>query len=43
VAEVVSALKDFSGALIIVSHDATFIEDISIERAIELMVRGIVA
>ena len=33
---VVSALKRFKGALIVVSHDTTFIEEIGIEKAIEI-------
>jgi ATPase subunit of ABC transporter with duplicated ATPase domains len=34
--EIVSALKRFRGALIVVSHDTTFIEEIGIEKAIEI-------
>lgn len=37
VEEMVSALSGFRGALIVVSHDLTFIEGIEIERTIELM------
>ena len=33
---VASALKGFRGALIVVSHDVTFLEEIGIERVIEL-------
>jgi ATPase subunit of ABC transporter with duplicated ATPase domains len=36
VEELVSALRGFGGALIIVSHDATLIEDIGVERVIDL-------
>lgn len=41
IAELVSALQDFDGTLIVVSHDATFIADIGIERVIELSARGL--
>lgn len=34
--EIVSALKRFRGALIVVSHDTTFIAEIGIEKAIEI-------
>jgi ATPase subunit of ABC transporter with duplicated ATPase domains len=34
--ELVSAMSDYRGALIVVSHDITFLEEIGIERAIEL-------
>jgi len=34
--EIISALKGFRGALIVVSHDLTFIEDIEIDKVIEL-------
>jgi ATPase subunit of ABC transporter with duplicated ATPase domains len=36
VGELVSALRGFGGAMIVVSHDSTFIEDISVERVIDL-------
>ncbi|MGH9937821.1 MAG: ATP-binding cassette domain-containing protein, partial [Blastocatellia bacterium] len=36
VEELVSALRNFGGVLIVVSHDATFIEEIGIERVIDL-------
>lgn len=36
----VSALNHFYGVLIIVSHDTAFIEEISVEREIELQSRG---
>jgi ATPase subunit of ABC transporter with duplicated ATPase domains len=36
VEELVSALRGFGGALIVVSHDATFIEEIDVERVIDL-------
>jgi ATPase subunit of ABC transporter with duplicated ATPase domains len=34
--EIVSALKRFRGALIVVSHDTTFIAEIGIERVVEI-------
>jgi ATPase subunit of ABC transporter with duplicated ATPase domains len=34
--ELISALRNYRGALIAVSHDATFLEEIGIERVIEL-------
>jgi ATPase subunit of ABC transporter with duplicated ATPase domains len=36
VEELVSALRGFGGAVIVVSHDTTFIEDIGVERVIDL-------
>ncbi len=36
VEELVSALRNFGGVLIVVSHDETFIEEIGIERMIDL-------
>jgi len=36
VEELVSALRGFGGALIVVSHDAAFIEEIGVERVIDL-------
>jgi ATPase subunit of ABC transporter with duplicated ATPase domains len=36
VEELVSALRGFGGALIVVSHDITFIEEIGVERVIDL-------
>jgi len=36
IAEMVSALKRFRGALIVVSHDTTFIEEIGIEKMVEI-------
>jgi len=36
VEELVSALLDFGGALIVVSHDAAFIEELGVERVIDL-------
>ena len=36
VEELVSALRDFRGALIVVSHDITFVEEIGVERVIDL-------
>src|SRR5262245_22472725 len=36
VEELVSALRNFGGVLIVVSHDITFIEEIGIERVIDL-------
>lgn len=36
VEEVASALKGFRGALIVVSHDVTFLDEIGIERVVEL-------
>jgi len=36
VKELVSALRNFGGVLIVVSHDITFIEEIGIERVIDL-------
>jgi ATPase subunit of ABC transporter with duplicated ATPase domains len=36
VEELISALRDFGGALIVVSHDITFIEEIGVERVIDL-------
>jgi ATPase subunit of ABC transporter with duplicated ATPase domains len=36
--ELVSAMSDYRGALIVVSHDITFIEEIGIERVIDLTV-----
>jgi len=32
----VSALRNYQGALIVVSHDVTFAEDLDIERTIDL-------
>ena len=36
IAALASALIAFDGALIVVSHDATFIEEIGIERCVDL-------
>jgi len=36
VEELVSALRSFGGAMIVVSHDAAFIEEIGVERVIDL-------
>jgi ATPase subunit of ABC transporter with duplicated ATPase domains len=36
VEELVSALRGFGGAMIVVSHDSTFIEEIGVERVIDL-------
>jgi len=36
VEELVSALRGFGGAMIVVSHDAAFIEEIGVERVIDL-------
>jgi ATPase subunit of ABC transporter with duplicated ATPase domains len=36
VEELVSALRDFGGVLIVVSHDATFIEELDVGRVIDL-------
>ena len=36
VEELTSALRGFGGAMIVVSHDSTFIEEIGVERAIDL-------
>ena len=36
VEELISALRDFGGALIVVNHDITFIEEIGVERVIDL-------
>ncbi|HEY7184436.1 MAG TPA: ABC-F family ATP-binding cassette domain-containing protein [Blastocatellia bacterium] len=36
VEELASALRGFGGAMIVVSHDSTFIEEIGVERAIDL-------
>jgi ATPase subunit of ABC transporter with duplicated ATPase domains len=36
VEELVSALRGFGGAMIVVSHDSTFIEEIDVERVIDL-------
>lgn len=34
--ELVSAFRDYRGALIVVSHDTTFVEELGIERVVEL-------
>lgn len=34
--ELISALKNYRGALLVVSHDLSFIEEISVDRALEL-------
>jgi len=39
---VISALRAYRGALIVVSHDVTFLEDIGIERVLELSPKGLV-
>jgi ATPase subunit of ABC transporter with duplicated ATPase domains len=36
VEEMVSALRGFGGALIVVSHDAAFVEEIDVGRVIDL-------
>jgi len=36
VEELVTALRDFGGVLIVVSHDTTFVEEIGLERALDL-------
>ena len=36
VEELASALRGFGGALIVVSHDAAFVEDIGVGRVIDL-------
>jgi len=36
ISEVISALNNFEGALLVVSHDVNFIEEIKVEREIEL-------
>src|SRR5262249_11395085 len=37
---VVSALREYAGTLIVVSHDITFLEDIRTERVFELSLAG---
>jgi ATPase subunit of ABC transporter with duplicated ATPase domains len=38
VEELISALKNYRGALLVVSHDTVFIDEISIDRVLELPV-----